>query len=497
VALERHRVKLGIDARRLESHLQARPYDLFANVADLNATMADAITSASLSTQPTAVRPRFTNLSLFAQDTWFASPRFTLDLGVRWELNPPPTEASHQLPYTTLDSESSRVTIAPAGTPLWRTRGRNVAPRLGVAWLLRTTPGLETMLRTGGGLFYDLGNTQATRGYEGYGYRYSRDLVLRFPLDVANIVASATPYWFEGSLYTFDPNLQLPYTGQWNLSIEQALGAGRSLTVSYVGAAGRRQLAQLHRLFTVLSPQNTPFPSLYETTNDGRSDYHALQWQFQQRLSSRLQVSVAHTWSHAIDVISAESRMEAASTMSRADADFDVRHVVSATAGYDLPWHVSVDGRVSMQSGRPFNVIATSSYDEQGLETTLWAAHLDGTPLTIASADSPGGWRLNPQAFGGAVSLMPNRNLVRAPGVWQLDLAARRAFPLIGSSRLTLQVNAFNALNHPNFGGIDSRVASPTFGEARAMFGRTVGGLNPSYQIGGPRTLELVLRVAF
>jgi len=93
--------------------------------------------------------------------------------------------------------------------------------------------------------------------------------------------------------------------------------------------------------------------------------------------------------------------------------------------------------------------------------------------------------------------LVPNRNLVRAPGVWQLDLAVRRVFPLIGSSRLTLQLNAFNALNHPNFGSIDSRVNSGTFGEARAMFGRTLGGLNPSYQIGGPRTLELALRVSF
>jgi hypothetical protein len=118
-------------------------------------------------------------------------------------------------------------------------------------------------------------------------------------------------------------------------------------------------------------------------------------------------------------------------------------------------------------------------------------------PLTIAAADAPGGWRLNPQAFQGGTSLVPNRNLVRAPGVWQLDLAVRRVFPLIGSSRLTLQVNAFNALNHPNFGSIDSRVNSGTFGEARAMFGRTLGGLNPSYQIGGPRTLELALRVSF
>jgi hypothetical protein len=62
---------------------------------------------------------------------------------------------------------------------------------------------------------------------------------------------------------------------------------------------------------------------------------------------------------------------------------------------------------------------------------------------------------------------------------------------------MTLQMNAFNALNHPNFGNIEQRLGRPTFGEARAMLARSIGGLNPSYQIGGPRTFELSLRVSF
>jgi hypothetical protein len=138
-------------------------------------------------------------------------------------------------------------------------------------------------------------------------------------------------------------------------------------------------------------------------------------------------------------------------------------------------------------------------YDRQGLEQTVWATRIDDVPLTMGAPGSPGGWRVNRQAF--QTLLKPdqaaNRNLLRGLSVWQLDLSVRRAFALIGSSRLTLQLHAFNALNHPNFGSVDTRVGSPTFGEARTMFGRTLGGLNPSYQIGGPRTLELSLRVSF
>jgi hypothetical protein len=81
--------------------------------------------------------------------------------------------------------------------------------------------------------------------------------------------------------------------------------------------------------------------------------------------------------------------------------------------------------------------------------------------------------------------------------MWQVDLALRRTFTLAGPAQATLQVNAFNAFNHPNFGNVDLRVGSATFGEARAMLGRTLGGLNPAYQMGGPRTLELSLRLSF
>lgn len=513
VALEPHRLKFGVDLRQLQTSLRPRNYDLYLGVLNVSSVSAQGLAIVgSLSARPTELWPRFTNLSLFAQDTWIASPRLTLDAGVRWELNPPPSEAHHQLPYTTLDSGGTPVVVAPSGTPLWHTSARNLGPRLGAAWLLRESSSHETLLRLGGGLFYDLGNTQATTGYDGYHYRTSSTIAVLSPVPPSPVIASAagtSP--INARLYAFDQDLKLPYTGQWNLSIEQALGATRRLIVSYVGAGGRYQLVQLYRAVNVVAPPSDVMPGLYVTTNDGMSDYHALQTQFQQRLSSGFQMTVAHTWSHAIDRTSVESRAEAPSTMARADADFDVRHVFTATVGYDLPTltrlpplgqallrHWSVDGRALLQTGRPLNVILDTSYDAQGMEQTIWATRVPGVPLYVDAPEAPGGRRINADAFqtvgtpGDA-----NRNLARGPGAWQVDVALHRTFELAGATRLTLQLNAFNALNHPNFGGIDQRLSSPTFGEARAMLGRTLGGVNPSYQIGGPRTLELSLRIAF
>ena len=105
-----------------------------------------------------------------------------------------------------------------------------------------------------------------------------------------------------GVLYAFDPNLESPYTLQWNVAVEQALGKQQTISVSYIGAAGRR-LIQTAAIYS-------PNPNLYEAllvTNAGTSDYDALQLQFQRRLSRGLQALASYSWSHSIDTASAGS----------------------------------------------------------------------------------------------------------------------------------------------------------------------------------------------
>jgi hypothetical protein len=84
-----------------------------------------------------------------------------------------------------------------------------------------------------------------------------------------------------------------------------------------------------------------------------------------------------------------------------------------------------------------------------------------------------------------------------------MDLSLRRQFRL--KERLSLQARAdlFNLFNHPNFGPPVNYLSSPLFGQATQMLGSSMGaggdsgGLNPLYQIGGPRSAQLALKLVF
>ena len=83
------------------------------------------------------------------------------------------------------------------------------------------------------------------------------------------------------------PDLKLPRTYQWNIAVEQSLGSGQSLSLTYVGALGRDLLRQ-----TALNPAaggNSNFVYVYPIDNTATSDYNALQVKFQRRLSRGLQ----------------------------------------------------------------------------------------------------------------------------------------------------------------------------------------------------------------
>ena len=91
------------------------------------------------------------------------------------------------------------------------------------------------------------------------------------------------------------------------------------------------------------------------------------------------------------------------------------------------------------------------------------------------------------------------RNAARAFDAVQADVATHRTFPIHDRLNLQFRVEAFNLLNHPQFGAIYNQLSSgpALFGYSYNTLNSQLGGLNPLYQIGGPRSLQVMLRLAF
>lgn len=545
-----HQFKFGVDYRRLSPIVQPQNYGLsliFNGIGIPGAAIQPAGSALSGRVQTAIVRasigprfPLFTNLSLYAQDNWKMTRRLTLNYGLRWELNTPPTE-DNAATVIGLDNPAT-ATIAPPGTPLWNTTYANFAPRIGVAYQLFQTPGRETILRGGGGIFYDLGYGSIMNAFwNAYPYVASKTVPnALFPLSLTDAapptVATRTP------LYVVDPDIKLPRTYQWNFSVEQSLGINQTLSASYVAAVGRKLLRQDTVWGTGLG--GTLNPAVFPVTaqviisrNTASSDYHAFQAQFQRRLSKGLQALASYTWSHSIDVASNDSgNINTPSTRvdprtDRGPSDFDVRHAFNSAVTYDIAplfknglgkaifrdW--SIYGLFTARSATPVNVNHTVSIPSLGVIATVRPDLVEGIPVYIDDPTVAGGRRFNntrvtipgnpnPQ-LGPFLRPFParqgslGRNALRGFPIYQVDFALGRKFTFGERANLQFRTEFFNIFNHPNFGDPEGSLQSPNFGVSTAMFGRSlgaggsVGGFSPLYQIGGPRSIQFSLKLGF
>jgi hypothetical protein len=405
---------------------------------------------------------------------------------------------------------------------LWKTRWNNFAPRIGIAYQLRPAGNFQTVLRVGGGLFHDTSSVQASEGYwYGVGITGSVNLNNRaFPLTAAELrnIPAPSPVLTptaSSNIFGFDPNLKLPYVLQWNSTIEQQLGAAQVLTVSYAGSAGRRML--IARQFFPDRLNNPNFPAgagyLYATMNGASSSYHALQTQFRRHYSHGLQVLGSYTWSHAIDDASSNFTLN---TQQRASANFDIRHNLQAAISWDLPGSYEnaaarrlfrgwgFDSRISVRSAMPVDIVASNQVTAGGIQYSPHPNLVPGQPLYLTVENAPGHRVINAAAFSLPVAGTEGnagRNVARGFGSAQTDLALRREFTITERVRTTFRVEAFNLFNQANFGAINTNLQTATatrpFGWATGTQAAQLGGMNPLYQTGGPRSMQLALRVQF
>jgi hypothetical protein len=534
----RHQLRWGVDYRRLF------PIDAGAGgFVDYSVYSQNDLTNGVVSQTGTSAfivaHPIYTNLSLFMQDTWKVSNHLTLTYGLRWELNPIPTDRDGLTKYflnVVGVANPATATLAPPGTSEFKTTYGNFAPRIGVAYQLRQTPGLEAVVRGGFGVFYDLNSQTFAENFTDGAFNATAVPVnnLQFPLANNSVTIPQVPAPFNPPSYDIltgiDPNLKLPYTLQWNVSIEQALGRAQSLTASYVASAGMRLLRQ-----DFLYDFSQKFQNVQTLRNASTSNYQSLQLQFNRQLSHGLQALASYTYSHSIDNQSDAENVYAATAegfgnpnVDRGNSDFDLRHAFRGALTYRIPaWNTnllsktifggwSIDTIGLAQSGAPVDLVGGYTFNYIG---TVRPDIVPNQPLYLygsacaainvvnnSPSPCPGGRGINPAAF----TLVPTdsngiatrqgtlgRNVLRGFGAWQMDFAIHRQFNLTERLNLQFRSEFFNIFNHPNFGSVDNFVGDGTFGQATGTLNDNLGGLNSLYQIGGPRSIQLALKLAF
>lgn len=215
---------------------------------------------------------------------------------------------------------------------------------------------------------------------------------------------------------------------------------------------------------------------------------------------------------------------------NRGSSDFDIRNLFSTALTYDIPapkinaftdqvlrgW--SLENVIQAWSAPPVNVFYSDIQTILGAETQIRPDVVPGVPMYLFGPEYPGGKAINPAAFtappldaSGNPLRQGNlgRNALRGFGATQWDFAVHRDFPIRESLKLQFRAEMFNVLNHPNFappiGDLQSpQSVNPQFGLSNQMLGQYLGGANVGgggfnalYQVGGPRSIQVALKLMF
>ncbi|HEY6802801.1 MAG TPA: TonB-dependent receptor [Pyrinomonadaceae bacterium] len=515
-----HSFKFGAEYRKVMPLIGLRPLERGVLFDGVNQALTGVATRLNEFDRLTQQSPGFNNLGLYAQDDWKLNNHFTLNYGLRWNLNPAP--ANHNLLAVNQIEDVANLQLATPGRSLWKTTYANFAPRLGFVFNPTGNNSPSLVFRGGIGINYNAGQEAA-------GEAFANSYPILTGNSIFNVPFSTSVFPLANSqtlpLFVFDPNLKLPYTINWSLSMQKSLGATQSISLSYLEAHGRRLL----NTQTLLN-QNADFPFIRLTSNGASSDYRALQVMFERQLAANFDAYVSYSLARTFDNASDDSAANAfISNLAndRGPSDLDFRHVLHGLASYRIPssfasglenkllrnWTFS--SIFEAHSGRPLNVV-------YAFPTSFGFAYvrpnaISGVPVYLFDQNAAGGRRLNPAAFEIPAGLQQGnlgRNALRGFPLYQVDLALHRKFDFTESVGLVFQVDAFNLLNHPNFEdpllndlSLGTRVdpngsfrPNLTFGQSASLAGMSVlnGGAFGAFNgNGGARTLRMSVKLMF
>ena len=433
--------------------------------------------------------------------------------------------------YSQIDPATGKLLVAgrnASRTLNQTTDYRNFSPRIGIVY----SADQKTVLRTGFGMFYasrlqDTGTSVVYPGLTGsltfadsargkaqpftltQGFPISSVPAVTDPLAVFAAATVAQPFTVNSN--SFVPGDPLPYTMQWNASVQRLIASGTDLEVSYVGSRGvhltrkvpmnRPNLDRSAEVSVGRVPvqQVRPFPTVGAYTvifYDAMSSYHSLQMKLQRRMRNGLTLNTNYTFSKNID--SATNYSSDAfqipwqyPNIERAVSGLDRTHVFAFTSVYELPFGrgkmlakrgfmsavfggFQVNAILSASTGQPRSITqnATNLILATQRPDSLTGKNLSGmsdTPVALNAAYrfllAPGDPNF-PFVRSGATSIgNVGRNTTRSPGSWNTNLGAFRVFRITERMHMEVRVEAYNALNHVNWGTPITNISDASFGQ--------------------------------
>jgi hypothetical protein len=408
-------------------------------------------------------------------------------------------------------------------------------PRFGFAWTPRSNQ--NTVFRGGIGLFSDLypgtivdtfaRNSPSLNSFVLGGYLYSPDegaasgtqnLAAANAAFNSNFTSGGNALTLTTPKPTFNSvvsTLKNPKYLEWNFEVQQAIGSKTSFNLNYVGNRGydefignNAQNSWSGNGFVGL-PAALPdahFRTVTLLANTGVSSYHGLTATLNRRFTAGFQGSINYTWSHAIDDVSnggvlpysgndsflAQIDPTNLRRLNYGNADYDVRHNISANYVWELPfkshgmmnkvisgWVMS--GTVFWRSGYPYTVqdglMPLLSSAQTGLHNastlTILPNFLGGSvpSCTYPGRGTPTQCLVNTQftSVAGETNFgnIP-RNAFRGPHYFNTDFSLLKNIPITEHVSLGLGANAYNVLNHPSFANPIHDTSSGQFGQIQS-----------------------------
>jgi hypothetical protein len=425
-----HSFKAGVSLmRRQLNQLQEGPYpvgnflfgyDGMFGMGIPNNPMADLLYGVALEGQRqnnlVPSYPRFWEVGGFVQDDWRLTPKITLNLGVRYDVFTPETDAQNHL--ANLDLTTSKIILA---TNSNKTAGvdtdyHDFAPRVGFSASITN----KTVVHGAFAMSFFPADTQNSLLQPNPPFA-SSSLNYATVLDSSNIYAgyglSVMPVptspgtnlsTYNGALYSKPKNFPSSYMEEFNLSVQQQIGQN-VITVAYVGEMGHKINLAGNYNVDLPAPSSgsvgpTPFAAtmpnvtqIYELLPEGASSYHALQTAFTRHFSHGWSMNANYTWSHTIDDIAGSSYVVEPygllpgkfSTYDRGNGDMDLRHRFAVSGSYTFPFASSFTGiKKTLFNGWQMNAIA---YWQTGSPNTVEnsAPEINIGGAALVQADRP------------------------------------------------------------------------------------------------------------